>query len=316
MRRSLLLLSNEPFAVLGLSRSCTKAEIKTRYRELARLHHPDSKTGDSKKMEEINKAYNLLLKEGAYERLRLKPAGTKRRDDARRPNPFSQEQHGQQQQQHHQYQDEEGNNDDVLSDFEAAKVTALDPSTERVTPEGKYMYQNRDDGSWMVLDRPLVRVHQPRYASFAAQADMSAELRRRSLEKEKEENAKTMFQRTVDRMSDSGDLPMHNRTMLYMCCILAIMAFYFVFQRSFAWRKHHRNRTVFYSSLEENREELMKIYDDHHDVLQTSVAAAALLFLTASEHKQELDPVVPPLPETYFKKVRPPLEHFHVVSGG
>ncbi|KAH9579817.1 DnaJ domain [Trypanosoma melophagium] len=311
MRRSFWFLSKDPFAVLGLSRASTKAEIKTRYRELARLHHPDSKTGDSEKMEQINKAYNLLLKEGAYERLRLKPVGTKGRDDARRPNPFSQEQ--QHQRQHHY---EQGNNEDVLSDHEAAKVSALDPSTERVTPEGKYMYQNRDDGSWMMLDRPLVRVHQPRYASFAAQAEMSAELRRRSLEKEREENAKTTFQRTVDRMSDSGDLPMRNRTMLYMCCILAIMAFYFMFQRSFAWRKHHRNRALFYSSLEDDREELLKVYENHHDILQTSVAAAALIFLAASELKQEQDPVVPPLPETYFKKVRPPPEHFHVVSGG
>ncbi|KEG15628.1 putative DNA-J protein [Trypanosoma grayi] len=310
MRRSLWLRVKDPFTVLGLTRSASKAEVKTRYRELARLHHPDAGTGDSAKMEQINKAYNLLLKEGVYERLRLKPAGAKARDDPRRPNPFSQDQQGEQEKKRG------GAEEEVLTDEEVAKVSALDPATERVVPGGKYMYQSRDDGSWVELDRPLVHAHQPRYASFAAQAEMSAELRRRSMEREREENAKTLFQRTVDRMSDSADLPTRNPTLLRLYFVLAGVVFYLMYQRAFMWGKHRRGRASFYSTVEQQRQELLSVYEEHRDGLEASVAAAAVVFLAASEHKQEADPIVPPTPEKYFKGVQPPREHFHVVSGG
>ena len=38
----------------------TKADIKKRYRQLARKHHPDLSQGDSGSMESINQAYALL----------------------------------------------------------------------------------------------------------------------------------------------------------------------------------------------------------------------------------------------------------------
>ncbi|RNF09741.1 DNA-J protein [Trypanosoma rangeli] len=116
-------------------------------------------------MEQVNKAYNLLIKEGAYERMRVKTPGAKAGSGTRRPCPFFQESVEQ--------RDKKEAPEEGFSEEEIAKVSALDPSTERVTPAGKYMYESRDDGSWMELDKPLVRVHQPRYASYAAQAEMS-----------------------------------------------------------------------------------------------------------------------------------------------
>lgn len=308
MRRSLWRHAKDPFAVLGLSRSATKSEVKTRYRELARRHHPDSASGSGETMEQVNKAYNMLMKEGGYERLRMRPAAAKARADVRCPNPFSEETQ--------QQQKNETETQEALSKAEAEKVSALDPETERVTPSGKYMYQNRDDGSWMELDRPLLHAHQPRYASFGAQAEMSAELRRRALEKEREENAKTTFQRVVDRLSDSGDLPSRNSTLLRLCFVLAIVTLYFVYQRSFAWGKHKRSRASFYSTIEQRREELMGVYEANRDGVESSVAAAAIVFLAACQNKQEGDPVVPPTPEKHFREVRPPREHFCVISGG
>ncbi|ESL07830.1 DNA-J protein [Trypanosoma rangeli SC58] len=308
MRPTRWTLARDPFAVLGLGHSATKAEIKTRYRELARLHHPDAPAGNSEKMEQVNKAYNLLIKEGAYERMRLKTPGAKARSGAHRPSPFSQE--SAEQREKKEAPEEE------FSEEEIAKVSALDPSTERVTPAGKYMYQSRDDGSWMELDKPLVRIHQPRYASYAAQAEMAEELRRRSLAKEKEENAKTMFQRVVDRLSDSADLPSRNSLALRFYFLLALVVLYFTYQRAFAWGKRQRSRAAFYASVEQKRHELLEMYNENRDSLETSVAAAAIVFLAASQNKQESDPLVPPTPEKLFREVRPPREHFYVISGG
>ncbi|CBH11872.1 chaperone protein DNAj, putative [Trypanosoma brucei gambiense DAL972] len=306
MRSSFFLLSKDPFAVLGLARTATKAEVKMRYRELARLHHPDSGTGDSEKMERINKAYNFLLKEGAYEQLRSKLVGQKPKAETRWPSPISTE----------QLQQSEDHVSATLSEEECAKLSALDPSTERVTPTGKYMYQNRDDGKWVELDRPLVRAQQPRYASFSAKSEMTEELRRRSLDLEKEDNAKTVFQRGVDRLSDSGDLPSRSPTFLRLYLVLALVSIYFMYQRAFAWGKHHRNRTWFYESLEEKREELMETYMRHRKVVETSVAAAAIVLIAASEGKVESDPVVPVKPGRHFRTVQPPKDHFSIVAGG
>ncbi|KAI8375852.1 DnaJ domain-containing protein [Blakeslea trispora] len=50
-----------PFEVLSLNQSATTAEIKTRYRQLAKELHPDKKsTGDLAKFQELVQAYELL----------------------------------------------------------------------------------------------------------------------------------------------------------------------------------------------------------------------------------------------------------------
>lgn len=44
---------------------CTKVtyeELKSRYRELSKLYHPDMPTGNAKKFDEVAKAYKLLKK--------------------------------------------------------------------------------------------------------------------------------------------------------------------------------------------------------------------------------------------------------------
>jgi curved DNA-binding protein CbpA len=47
--------------ILGLPPLVTREEIKRRYRQLARRHHPDRKGGDAREMEAINRAYELLM---------------------------------------------------------------------------------------------------------------------------------------------------------------------------------------------------------------------------------------------------------------
>ena len=50
----------EYLAVLGLEPGATAEQIKTRYRDLAREHHPD-RGGDTARMAEINEAYETLV---------------------------------------------------------------------------------------------------------------------------------------------------------------------------------------------------------------------------------------------------------------
>ncbi|KPI84098.1 DnaJ domain protein-like protein [Leptomonas seymouri] len=321
----------DPFKILGLSRSASKAEVKMKYRELARVYHPDAESGDSAKMEEVNHAYKLLLKEGGFERLHLPSpkGGSSSRDkgtpgvtaDGRRQPirqtataPFTADQHDCSTER--SVQRSSASSSSYLSDAETEKLSALDPTTERRTPEGKYLYQSRDDQSWVELDRPLLRAHQPHYASFAAQADMNAELRRRAVLKERELNEKSGFQRAVDRLADSADLPTRNPRFLRFYVLLIISVFCLMYKRTFERTTHQRRRTNFYHDLEENRAELLEAYVLHKAGMQVSVVAAAVVFLAAAEHKTMQDPVVPSPPEVYFRAVKPPPDHFTVVAGG
>lgn len=51
------------YKVLGVSRQATASELKKAYRTLSLKYHPDKQTGDKKKYEEINKAYEVLSDE-------------------------------------------------------------------------------------------------------------------------------------------------------------------------------------------------------------------------------------------------------------
>jgi len=62
------------YEVLGVSRTCSEAELKVAFRKLAMQHHPDRNPGDTEcehKFKEINEAYDVLKdgdKRAAYDR--------------------------------------------------------------------------------------------------------------------------------------------------------------------------------------------------------------------------------------------------------
>lgn len=66
-RRKLKPLERKSITVLNLSETASKEEIKTKFKELVKLHHPDANGGDSRseeKLREIIQAYNYLKQAG------------------------------------------------------------------------------------------------------------------------------------------------------------------------------------------------------------------------------------------------------------
>ena len=62
-------MSKDPYQILGVSPSASEEEIKAAYRELAKKYHPDNYADnpladlEQEKMQEINEAYDTLIRE-------------------------------------------------------------------------------------------------------------------------------------------------------------------------------------------------------------------------------------------------------------
>ncbi|MCU0953130.1 MAG: J domain-containing protein [Hyphomicrobium sp.] len=66
-RRQLRPLEKKALVTLGLAQGVSKDEIKARFKELVKLHHPDANGGDTRseeKLREIIQAYNYLKQAG------------------------------------------------------------------------------------------------------------------------------------------------------------------------------------------------------------------------------------------------------------
>jgi DnaJ-class molecular chaperone len=66
-RRQLRPLEKKALTTLDLKQGATKDEIKARFKELVKLHHPDANGGDTRseeKLREIIQAYNYLKQAG------------------------------------------------------------------------------------------------------------------------------------------------------------------------------------------------------------------------------------------------------------
>lgn len=348
-RRCAALRAKDPFQVLELTRSATKAEVKAKYREMAKQYHPDSPTGDTKRMEEINRAYNLLLKEGAYERFHVKPgslgsAAAAAATRARRPAPSRP--YGGSMAAEEEDVDVEGQfttnpagpsgifgerrhprpfvDDSAaspLDDALFAKLVGLDADTERVTPDGKYMYQNRDTGEFVTLDKPLLKAKPTRYDSHRRDEASSAtlgeqhrrqqassralweELSRKTEEAARREGSKTFTDRIMSRLEDSGSLPTRNKYIVM--CILAYLAYYFYGQWEGRQPKvaKDKQRISFYNSKSDERLIVKEEYMANAENFNTVTAAAAIVFLAAASKKSLDDPIVQPVMDEYIYSV-------------
>ncbi len=72
--------STDPYAVLGVARSATAAEIKSAYKRLAQERHPDKSGGSHAAFVELSAAYEYVLARcGQQEPPRARAAGGERR---------------------------------------------------------------------------------------------------------------------------------------------------------------------------------------------------------------------------------------------
>jgi len=54
-----------PYEVLGIAPDASIEEVKHRYRQLAKVFHPDTGNGDTKAMSKLNQAYQKICQEKA-----------------------------------------------------------------------------------------------------------------------------------------------------------------------------------------------------------------------------------------------------------
>jgi DnaJ-class molecular chaperone len=59
--RKTAMSNKSPFEIINLTTSATTQEVKSSWRRLASIHHPD-KGGDAEKFNELRQAYNAALK--------------------------------------------------------------------------------------------------------------------------------------------------------------------------------------------------------------------------------------------------------------
>src|SRR5688572_13175771 len=71
------------YAVLGVTKDVSDADLKKTYRKLARQHHPDSNAGDAQaeaRFKEISEAYSVLSDAGMraeYDQMRAMGSGAR-----------------------------------------------------------------------------------------------------------------------------------------------------------------------------------------------------------------------------------------------
>lgn len=300
LRRSPALRATDPFRVLNLPRTSTKSQVKEKYRQLARTYHPDSPTGDTRRMEEINKAYNTLIKEGGYDKMHLSskaPAASPPRPAS--PAPPQRGAYA----------------SPARPNQTAEKVSQLDAETERVTPEGKFTYQNKESGEWITLDAPLTRPNQPRYNTyqqFKRENDLQADLRKKQAEAQKRENDRHWVSKKFDGFSDS--LPSKSPPAILFTLVCYVSACFYGYVRLNAYYAKSDSKKAFYKVVREQRgEDMEEAYPHFKDEMHALATVAAAAYLAAALSKTDADPIRPPSPDPLI--ARPPATHFALHGG-
>ena len=213
-------------------------------------------------MESVNRAYNLLIKENGYDALHVPTASV----DG--PTPVG-------------AADPEDFQRVVM---ESQRLANLDPKTERVTPEGKFMYADRDTGEWTTVDRPITRPEMPRYAShgrFRRDTDLFGEIKKKQHEQHQRKVNRTFQKLFVDKYSHS--LPYDNPYLVGTAVVIYLVAMFFVYQRALGKRDNLDAKWDYFGEVRDHRVKVRDVYPLFEDECDALVAAAVVVFLAASK---------------------------------
>lgn len=281
----------DPFKALGLPNTATKEEVKHRYRELAMKFHPDSGlTSDTDKMESINRAYNLLVKQGMVDQLRASSSnnsGASVSDDSRAAvRPGSQT-------------DRAGVVDtgDDFDDDDAAQAATLDPSTERISDDGShFVYLDRASGKWVHRRKPLTKPRQPRYGTFQQEKqtlDLHDEIRKRQMAQQKHEEEKTEMARRTMRWTEEN-MPFNSKAAFAVCAALYAWWAYLTYHRMLGKKHVWDDRRDFFFNKRGHKRVVQEAYEELEIECNLAAEAAAIIFLAAALKTTESDPVQAP----------------------
>lgn len=296
----------DPFAALGVSPSVANREnVKQKYRELAMKYHPDSGTNSNPaKMEVINRAYNMLIKEGMVDQVRRpSAAGVVGTTDFTSggigedydPSTFA---------------TEEGEDPEVIA--------KLDPGTERISEDGThFIYLNTETKQWVRRKAPLTRPKQPRYGTFAHAKqdapewvpDLADDIRRRSLSLQVTEENRTKHQKFLRywRMM----IPFDNPVFVGISILVYIYTFWLLWHRIKDKEYLFEDKREFYFDKRVHREMVDEAFDLFEPEVTLAAEAAMLIFAAAALKTAMEDPIVPPTPSESAPKV--PYYFYHLM---
>lgn len=290
----------DPFATLGVvPATATRESVKQRYRELAMKYHPDSGTSaDADKMEAINRAYNMLVKEGMVDQVRASSTGggSSGTNDAG-----------------------DGSNVEFDEQFEEDPevVAKLDPGTERISEDGShFLYLNRETNVWVRRRRPLTKPRQPRYSTFASHkqdpvdhVDLHDDIRRRSLSLQVTEENRTKHQKFIRHFREM--IPFDHPVFVFIAMLVYIYTFYLLWHRIMDKKYLFDDKREFYFDKRTQRQMIAEAFETFEPESLLAADAAMLVFAAAALKTRPDDPVVPPTPSEATAKV--PYYYYHLM---
>lgn len=256
-------------------------------------------------MEEINRAYNLLMKEGMYEQLHVSRLGAAHSGMPRTPDEFDKW--------------SEHARDGIASD----EIGLLDPDTERQTPDGRFMYQHRNTAEWHIVDRPIARPDKPRYQSFGDttiaakyRADLQEEIRNmsdtaaREDGEEKDLRRSSSYRQFLKNNEDSIPVKMRGPMAFFFFMGLFALCCYLVINRGLNKRRVFEGRREYWNEIKQHKQYTDAMYKEFKPELDVCGAAAALVFLAAARKVAPDAPLVKATPSDLTS--RPPA-FFHLM---
>ena len=261
-----------PFETLELPRHATKKEVKVSYRNLAKKFHPDGPEGDSKRMEELNRAYHLLIKEGGYEKMAAPAPGT-------------------------------GGIKSTATGSSTGKAgfddfVDLDPETRRVVPDGGgFAYKRRGTDDWVRTEEPITNSSTPRYATYGTQPEEMETISQqvRAMETERRQRMDEFEGNNpwiVRKFGRSDWVPWHGVWVVAFGLLAWATVAYCMLKGHIKWRSTNAQRIGYHLELRRRRELPEEIYPYYHDEMHMAATIAAAALLAAAQKKELSDPEV------------------------